>query len=301
MGLYVGAAGTQKGLAGASWQRPGDASDAVRVYTLPHGGDVTVTGTVHKDIYHIYGDGVRVNVLLGNQQLWPQRGWQTIGANDITGKSMEMKTPVKKGDKLYFVANRNADAVDDDLVWDPCITYEGDPPRPEKAPVRTVVDDHSTVVKYSGQGWQASGVTPWGGEQGYLPGRRRGTLTISGTPGDKLTLRFRGTGIEVIGDTGSDRGIASVALDGKQVGMIDTFVPENAIWSVQEHPSSIREAARVTILPAIPLWGTRSLTDGEHTMELSVTGRKNDASTGTFIGIDALVVLGGSAIDSEAK
>ena len=300
MGLYEGAAGTRKALVGASWLRPGDAADAVRVFTLPRAGQVTIAGTVHKDIYHTYGDGVRVKVLLGDKQVWPQTGWQLIAANDIAGTSMEIKTPVKKGDKLYFVANCNVDAVDDDLVWAPRITYDGGPD-PEKPPMRTVVDDHSTVVKYSGQGWQTSGVTPWGGEQGYLPGRYKGTLSVSGTPGDKLAMKFRGTGVEVIGDTGSDRGISTIILDGKQVATIDPFVPENTLWSSQGHPSSIGEPARLTITPPIPLWGTRNLTDGEHTLEVTVTGQKNKESTGTFIGIDSIEVFGGSAIDPEAR
>ena len=167
--------------------------------------------------------------------------------------------------------------------------------------MRTVVDDHSTVVKYTGQGWQTSGVTPWRGEQGYLPGRYKGTLSVSGTPGDRLTLRFRGTGVEVVGATGSDRGISTIALDGKQVATIDPFVPVNTVWSSKRHPSSIVEPVRLTIIPPIPLWGTRNLTDGQHTLEVTVTGQRNKESTGTFLGIDSIVVFGGSAIDSGAR
>jgi hypothetical protein len=163
------------------------------------------------------------------------------------------------------------------------------------------VDDQSTVVKYTGQGWQTSGVTQWNGEQGYLPDRYRGTLSVSGTAGDKLTMRFHGTGVEVMGDTGSDRGISKIILDGKQVATIDPFVPEDTLWSSKKHPSSIREPVRLTIIPPIPLWGIRNLTDSQHTIEVTVTGQKNKESTGTFLGIDSIVVFGGSAINSEAR
>lgn len=297
MGLYEGTGGAQKALVGASWMRPGNDAEAVRVFAFPHSGEASVTGVVHKDIYHTHGDGVRVKVLLGDRQVWPQIGWQGIAANDITGKIMEIRLSVQADDKLYFVADRGDDPVDDDLVWDPQISYDG-APAPEKPLTRTVVDDHSTLVKYTGEGWQTSGVTPWGGEQGYLPGRNKGTLSISGTPGDKLALKFRGRGVELIGDTGSDRGIATISMDGKQVATIDPFVPENTSGS---HPSPIREPARLTILPPIPLWRTQGLEDGEHTIELTVTGRKNKESTGTFIGIDAIVILAGSTHHGEVS
>ena len=52
MGLYAGTVGAVKAVVGASWQRPGVGADAVRVFTLPYGGEVRITGTVYKDIYH---------------------------------------------------------------------------------------------------------------------------------------------------------------------------------------------------------------------------------------------------------
>jgi hypothetical protein len=104
-----------------------------------------------------------------------------------------------------------------------------------------------------------------------------------------------------MGDTGSDRGIATVILDGKQVATIDPFVPEDTLSSSRRHPSSIREPVRLTIIPPIPLWGTRNLTDSQNTLEVTVTGQKNKESTGTFLGIDSIMVFGGSAIASEAK
>ena len=276
MGLYAGAVGDVKAVVGASWQRPAVGGDAVRVFTLPYAGEVRITGSVHKDIYHTYGDGVRVKVLKNGEQIWPATGWQSIPAGDVSGKSLELKIPVQKGEKLYFVVNCNGDAADDDTVWNPQITYERLDGVMERAQ-REVVDDQSTRLQYTGRGWQAQGAPANG--TGYLPGRIRGTLSVSGTTGDKVSYKFRGTGIEVFGSTGDDGGIATPSLDGKDVGRIDTFAPaQRSQWAT---------------VPPIRLWGVQGLPEGDHTLELTVTGDKNRDSRGTSIGIDAFVVLNG--------
>ena len=110
MGLYEGRAGTQKASIGASWLHPGDSADAVRIFTVPYSGQITLTGTIHKDIYHTHGDGVRAKVLKGSQQLWPATGWEPLAGDDVSGKKMELKLSVLKGDKLYFVVNDNVNA-----------------------------------------------------------------------------------------------------------------------------------------------------------------------------------------------
>jgi hypothetical protein len=213
----------------------------------------------------------------------------------VSGKSLELSIPVQKGERLYFVVNCNLDAVDDDTVWNPQITYERLDGVMERAQ-REVVDDQSTRLQYTGHGWQTQG-SPANGT-GYLPGRIRGTLSVSGTAGDGMSFRFRGTGVEIIGQTGSDRGIASITLDGKQVATIDTFVPEdNTSPTVPQVRAG--SAALWANVPGTRLWGIQCLDQGEHTLEVAVTGRKNDASIGTFIGIDGVVVLDGTVTDQS--
>ncbi len=126
--------------------------------------------------------------------------------------------------------------------------------------------------------------------EGSLPGRIRGTISTSGTGGDKVSYKFRGTGVEVLGVTGDDHGIADLSLDGKPVGRIDTFVPVDILM-----PKAL------LAVPTICLWGTHELQEGEHTLELTVTGEKNPKSTGTLVGIDAIVVLNGSAGESPRQ
>jgi hypothetical protein len=298
MGLYEGAAGTERASIGASWLHPGDSADAVRIFTLPYSGQVTVTGTIHKDIYHTHGDGVRAKVLKGDQQLWPATGWETIAGDNTAGKTMELKMSVVKGDKLYFVVNDNANADDDDTVWNPQITYDQIDTTLERAQ-RTVIDDANSTVRYTGRGWQELGIGATR-DQGYLPGLIKGTLAISGIPGDKMTFKFRGTGVEIIGDTGDNRGVASIALDGKTVATIDTFVPEDG------RPGPGVDSVTPTRIPTLwatlsskRLWGVDGLANGEHTLELTVTGLKNKESAGTFVGIDALVILNGNALSDQ--
>ena len=296
MGLFEGVAGTSRATIGASWLLPGDSADAVRIFTVPYSGQATISGTIHKDIYHTHGDGVRAKVLKGGQQLWPERGWQTIAGDDTSGKTMEMTVPVRKGEKLYFVVNDNVNADDDDTVWNPQITYTRIDGGMERVR-RSVVDDAGSAVHYSGRGWQEMGIGATR-DQGYLPGLIKGTMAISGTPGDTMTFKFRGTGVEIMGDTADNRGVARITLDGKDVARIDTFVPEDG----RPGPSvdSVMPARLPTLwatLPSKRLWGVQGLTSGEHTVVLTVTGLKNKESAGTFVGIDALVVLNGGPVE----
>lgn len=298
MGLYQGSAGEgpDKAMIGASWMRPGESADAVRVFALPYTGKVTITGEIHKDLYHTYGDGVRIKVLKDEEQVWPQSGWQSVGAQDVIGKTMKISLSVRKGEKLYFVVNPNGDSKDDDTVWNPQVVYDQIDDRLKKTEWH-ITDDDSSRLQYSGQGWQRLGRNPWSSDvdKGYLAGWLNGTLSVSATPGDKLEVRFRGTGVDIIGQTGSDRGIASITLDGKEPATIDTFTPQQIV-TLSPAQAQIREAAQWATSPPTLLWGVQDLADGDHVLELTVTGKKNDKSTGTNVGIDAIVVSNGSIL-----
>jgi len=308
MGLYEGGSEDQQLLIGGSWMRPGNLADAVRVFKLPDSGQVTIAGNVHKDIYHAHGDGVRVKILKNDQQIWPDVGWATIAADDTRGKDVERTIDVNAGDQLYFIVNSNADSTDDETVWNPEIKYVTSA-KAVGPKLQTRLDDGDHAIKYSGDGWQSTGTPPWArssrgvgmeGDVGYLPDRFRGTLSVSGTPGDKMKLKFQGTGVEIFGDAGSDRGIAEISIDGEDKGPIDTFVPENFSNSAATSRSLVRQPNNSAVKPPIVLWGISELSQGEHTLEVTVTGRKNKESAGTFIGIDEIVIAG-SAIDDLAK
>jgi hypothetical protein len=296
MGAYIGSGGgprSQEATIGASWMSPGRTADAVRVFTLPHAGIAAVTGAIHKDIYHTYGDGVRAKVFKNKEQVWPETGWETIAATDVAGKVMALKFPVNKGDKLFFVLNRNGNATDDETLWNPQVSYE----RIDDSAPRTqfsVIDNSSSRLKYSERGWQRLGLNPWNSDidQGYLTGWLQGTISVTTSPGATMSLKFHGTGIELIGDVGGDGGIAAISLDGKQVATIDTFAASHVPTSIWSQPS--KKIGYWAAVPAVRLWGIQSLADGEHTLEVLSTGSKNADSTGTAIGIDAVVVSNGT-------
>jgi hypothetical protein len=300
MGAYVGSGvpRSQESSIGASWMAPGRTADAVRVFTLPRAGVVTVTGAIRKDIYHTYGDGVRARVFKNEEQIWPETGWETIAAADVVGKSMSVKVPVNKGDKFFFVLNRNGNATDDQTFWNPQVAYER---MDDNAPGNqfSFSDNSSTRLKYSGQEWQSLGLNPWNSDvdQGYLQGWLQGTVSVSSSPGATMNLKFHGTGIELIGDVGGDGGIAAISLDGKQVATIDTFAPSHVPASIWSQPS--KRIGYWAANPPVQLWGIQGLADGEHTFEVLVTGRKNEESAGSVIGIDGVVVSNGAVDESK--
>jgi hypothetical protein len=47
-----------------------------------------------------------------------------------------------------------------------------------------------------------------------------------------MKVKFRGTGLELLGDAGADGGIAALKLDGKDAGSIDTFSPSHIPSSI---------------------------------------------------------------------
>jgi hypothetical protein len=305
MGLYRGAPEPSPLLIGGSWMRPSNSADAVRVFKLPDSGEVTITGNVHKDLYHTQGDGVRVKILKGDQQIWPDVGWKTIAGDDTKGIDIEQRVIGNAGDALYFVVNRNGNASDDETVWNPQISYSTRT-KATRPVLPTRLDDLDHAIKYSGNGWQNTGAPPWskgagiGEDMGYLPGRFKGTLSVSGTAGDSLKVTFTGTGVEIIGDTGSDRGIAEIRMDGEDKGSIDAFVPEDFPNFSAAKSGSDRQPNNIALKPPTVLWGASGLQDGEHTLEVTVTGKKNQESMGTFIGIDE-IVIDGTVADDLAK
>jgi hypothetical protein len=300
MGMYMGAGvpTSQASTIGASWMAPGRTADAVRVFTLPHAGLVTVTGAIRKDIYHTYGDGVRARLFKNEEQIWPEKGSEAIEAADVAGKTLALKFTVNKGDKLSFVLNRNGNSTDDETFWNPQIAYD----RIDDTAARTefsITDNGSSRLKYSGLGWQRLGLNPWNSDvdQGYLPGWFQGTASVSSTAGATLTAKFHGTGIELLGDVAGDGGIAAITLDGKPVVTIDTFASSRVPSSIWSLPS--KRIGRWAAIPPIRLWGVQGLSSGAHTLEVLVTGQKNADSIGTAIGIDAIVVSNGSIDQPE--
>jgi hypothetical protein len=146
---------------------------------------------------------------------------------------------------------------------DPDVKYTGtwalsDPtaPYPPADPAADPID-HSAF--WSGGGVASAPETPHGG------------ASFTTTTGDTATLKFQGTSIAWQSGLGPDLGIASVQLDGGAPQDVDTY---------SETPKF-----QVVVFKAT------GLADGvDHTLTITATGRKRDASTGSKIVVDAFDV-----------
>ena len=118
-------------------------------------------------------------------------------------------------------------------------------------------DDASPAVVYSGN---------WGA--GAFRSAFRGTLTFSDEPGAVARFSFEGTELQYIYTKAFNRGMALVTIDGSARATIDLYDPQ-IVW--QAHT----------------VFG--GLKPGPHHAEIQVLGRRNPASTGDFIDIDALM------------
>jgi hypothetical protein len=97
-----------------------------------------------------------------------------------------------------------------------------------------------------------------------------GTAAESNAAGSQARFTFTGTSVNWIGACGAITGIARVYLDGMFVTEVDTY--------------SSTEAPQKTVFTAT------GLAQGSHTLTIELTGRKNPASTGTWVIVDAFDV-----------
>lgn len=121
-------------------------------------------------------------------------------------------------------------------------------------------DTHSTLVFSPAQAWRVFH------SEKYV----EGTLHSTTRPNANLIFKFYGTQIELFGTVGKQHGIANILIDGKHVQRIDTF--------------STRSRTQQRLFT----WSALSI--GFHSLEVVNTGRKRPRSSGTLLGIDAIVV-----------
>ena len=144
-------------------------------------------------------------------------------------------------------------------TWIPPDLTANDPcaGNPDPACVYDPTEDHSG-------NWSGGGVES-------APENPRGGARFTSTMGDSLTFTFRGTSIAWQSGRGPDFGIATLQLDGGAPTDIDTYSPTPKFQEV--------------------LFRANGLADGvDHHLTITASGRKNDASTGTKIVVDAFDV-----------
>ena len=98
-----------------------DSNDTVLAWKAPKAGTIQIVGNPKK--VNSGNDGVRVKILKGASQVWPESGWMNIGGADTTGLSHNFTVDVKKDEMIYFVLNKNGNNYSDGTYWNPLITY----------------------------------------------------------------------------------------------------------------------------------------------------------------------------------
>ncbi|MFJ5843878.1 glycoside hydrolase family 2 TIM barrel-domain containing protein [Streptomyces sp. NPDC092903] len=140
--------------------------------------------------------------------------------------------------------------------------------------VNPVIDDASDRVLYTGSWTHADSAEAW--TSGDL-GR---TESFSSTAGDTATATFWGTGVRFICPKGPNQGIAEVSVDGGAVTEVDLYATEKRFQQ--------RAFERT------------GLAEGEHTVTVRVTGRKNASASGAHVVLDAFEALTGDAFPLRA-
>ena len=131
--------------------------------------------------------------------------------------------------------------------------------------------DTNPDMKFS-SGWtKASPAYNWSGSGVSNVPELPVTAQETTAAGATLTLPFRGTGASWIGYRGPDGGIAQVQIDGGAASEVDLYSPI------------------ATYQPIV--YTAVGLTDGNHTLTITATGRKNPASTSTRVVVDAVDVF----------
>lgn len=161
-------------------------------------------------------------------------------------------------------------------------TLPGGAPAPAPAPAPDPVSG-STYEQNNPSILRTGAWTGW--SSSLLSG---GSYVWTNSPGGTATVTFDGTKLEWITATAPAYGIAKVTVDGGTPRLVDLY------------SSSLQYQRNV--------WNSGDLPAGKHTVVIEWTGTKNKASSGTYVGIDALGVSGsllnasaGTAVEQDDK
>lgn len=131
--------------------------------------------------------------------------------------------------------------------------------------------DTNPGLTFSGGWTKSTPALPWSGSGVSNLPELPVTAQETQAAGATLTLPFRGTGISWIGYRGPDAGIANVRIDGGAASEVDMYSPI------------------ATFQPIV--FTAQGLADGDHTLTITATGRKNAASSAARVIVDAFDVI----------
>lgn len=126
-----------------------------------------------------------------------------------------------------------------------------------------VMQETASSIVYRGSWTRAS-----------LSGASGGKVSRATVAGRRATITVTAAGLAVVSNTGPDRGIVEIRVDGARVATVDLY-------------SATRRKARV-------VWAA-SLPSGQHALELRATGKQHARSRSSRIDLDAILVLRSSS------
>ena len=127
---------------------------------------------------------------------------------------------------------------------------------------------------YVGGGWQHCTGGCWNDTSGLY----NGSTSWDGTANDSTSVQFNGTRIRFFGVKDTNEGIGLISIDGGPGSEIDFYAAKRAGNQF--------------------MWESPQLSPGTHTLQLTVTGRKNPLSTNYWIAPDRVEIEHGPATGS---
>ncbi len=131
--------------------------------------------------------------------------------------------------------------------------------------------DTNPDLKYSANWTKSSQNFPWSGSGVSNLPELPVTAQETTTAGENVVVPFRGTAINWIGYRGPDAGIATVQVDAGTPTEVDLYSPT------------------ATFQPVV--FNAKGLTDANHTLTVTATGRKNAAASAARVVVDAFDII----------
>lgn len=203
-----------------------------------------------------------------------------IEADDATSPYSITWDTTTVADGLHTLRAMARDAAGNTILSAPvaiAVTNASSPPRPAS----TRFENADPAIAYN-SGVPASGQPPAWDHGSRSRAWSNVTASFNRSAGARARFSFTGTWVSWIGFRAYWAGIANVYVDDVFVGEVDLFLP--ACTAEQRIQGCIDEQVRV------PVFTAAGLTQGNHTMTVEVTGRKNPGSLDYAVAVDAFDV-----------
>jgi hypothetical protein len=153
-------------------------------------------------------------------------------------------------------------------------------PSPPPQPSTTEINDNDPSILYSRNNWSVSNDSAdYNGDE--HDSNLTTTASVFQVQGADVVVNFNGTGIQWIGRTGPNFGIASYSIDGFTPNTFDAY-----------SSNDVAQTVNATI---------NGLAAGSHSLKIEVTPNQNASSSGLYQTVDAFVIQGTALPPSQGS